>query len=547
MFIDRYYQTECHEVTTDFLFNKKGNGMILAAGGSGKSFLIAMAIKLAVGKWKGNVMVLTHSKELVKQNLKTGCEYWPTGRRFMGVNSESLNCRDYNKKAIFATIKSVYQDAKMFPKLNLLIIDEVHRVQVGKDAGMFQFLIKELLKINPKMRILGYSAQDWREDAGSFIGYTRHHVMNEVIYRIGNAELVAKKYLSPLINKASTIESRPDVSEVPLSQNGEFIEEALEDVVISPDLVTAQIDEIEKYIGDRKIALVFCVTIKHSELVFDELKKRNHKVVTVNHKTLPEDRDQFFAQFDSGEVRLLVNVAIATEGYDNPNIDFIADLAPTNSRGRYMQKDCRGSRVQKATCECGTLSTDLLPCSKCGKEVDRFKKNCFILDCAGNTNIHGSIDELEANSSIIPEKKKTFKFCPHCKEEIATHLKTCPFCKHVFEGQEAERRSSGKDTTSIPILSEPVWMDVHKVQVSKSTKNPRTHIVANLYCDGGIKLFQSIELKKPTQEGMWAIQINHKIPSGTEYCRLKLDRYATKPSKVQVLSEKGNMKIIGVE
>jgi len=545
--IDRYYQTECHEATIDFLLNKKGNGLIVMAGGAGKTVSIAKVIKQAVGEWKANTMVITHNKELVTQNWKTGCKYWPEGRRYMGVNSESLKCRDYNKKAIFATIQSVYRDAISFPKLNLLIIDEVHRVQLGEDSGMFQQFIRDLLKINPKMRILGYSAQDGRHDSGSFVGYTRHHVINEKIYEIGNAELVAKKYLSPLINKASSLSARPDVSGVPVGSNGEFIEDALEDVVISPELVVAQVDGIFECIGDRKTALGFCVTVKHSELVINELKKRGHDAVTVNYKTLHEDRDKYFAQFDSGEVRFFVNVGVAKEGYDNTNIDFIFDLAPTNSQWEYMQKDCRGSRVQKAMCKCGTESTDLLLCSNCGEEVERFKKNCYIFDPAGNINRHGSIDELESNYSIIPDKKKTFKFCPKCKEEISSHLRTCPFCKHVFEGQEIERRSSGKDTTSIPILSEPVWMDVIKIQVSKSTKNPKSHIVANFYCENGVKLFQNIQLNNPTNEENWSTRIDYKITSGTEYCRLKLDRYTTKPKRVQVLSEKGNYKIIGVE
>lgn len=545
--IDRYYQTKCHEVTIDFLLHKKGNGLIVMAGGGGKTVNIAKLIKQAVGEWKANTMVITHNKELVTQNWKTACKYWPEGRRYMGVNSDSLGCRDYNKKAIFSTIQSVYKDAEKFPEFNLLIIDEAHRVQVGEDAGIFQFFIKELLERNPKMRILGYSAQDGRMDSGSFIGYTRHHIFNEVIFRIGSAELTAKKFLSPLINKASLITAKADTSEVPTGPKGEFIEDDLEDVVISHDLVKAQIDEVEKYIGDRKTALGFCVTVKHSELVFNELKKRGHKVVTVDYGTKKEDRETFFAQFDSGEAKFFVNVGIATEGYDNTNIDFMFDLAPTNSYWKQLQKVSRLNRVQKAMCKCGTESTDLLPCSNCGEEVYRFKKNGFILDCAGNTNRHGSIDQIEAATAIIPDKKQTFKFCPNCKEEISTHLRTCPFCKHVFESQEIERRSSGKDTTSIPILSEPVWMNVHKIQVSKSTKNPRSHIVANFYCENGVKLFQNIELKKPTIEESWSTKIDHKITSGTEYCRLKLDRYATKPTKVQVLSEKGNYKIIGVK
>lgn len=542
---DRYYQPKIHEAFVDFVLNKVGNFFLYLCGGAGKTVSIAKMIKQCVEEWKGNVLNITHTQELVMQNYKTACRYWPEGRRFYGINSASLNCRDYNKKAIFGTINSVYRDAGKFPKINLLLIDEAQRVMIGKYAGMYRKLINDLLKLNPKMKIGGLSAQDWREVEGSIIGWSRDHVFNEVIYRITNTELVANKYLTPLVNKASKKEARPDVSQVPIGQNGDFIEDILENVVISKELIKAQVDEIMSTIEDRRCPLIFCLTIKHADLVQNELKSRDQTFVNVNYKTEKEDRKNAFKDFYSYKKKFLINVRVAMVGYDNDRIGHITFLAPWGSLGDYIQGSARGSRVEKVICECGIESNDFWPC-ECGKEVKRFKKDCYICDPAGNISRHGSIDEIEAPDFKIPPKIKTFKKCPECFEEVAKHLKQCPFCKLVFESQEQQRRSSGKDTTSIPILKEPVWMDVSKIQVSKSTKNPRTHIIANFYC-GGAKLLQNIELKNPSPEEKWAVDIEHKIGLGTEYCRMKLDRYAKKPNKVQVLSDHGNLKIIGVQ
>jgi len=543
--IDRYYQPKIHAAFVDFIMNKKGNFFLFLCGGAGKTVSIAKMVKECVGAWKGNVLNVTRSQELVMQNWKMACRYWPEGRRFFGINSASLGCRDYNKKAIFATIKSVYSDAEKLPEINLLLVDEAQDVMIGEDAGMFRELIKGLLKKNPKMRIGGLSAQNWRELSGNIIGWTRNHTFNEIIYRLTNAELVANKYLTPLVNRATSKEVRPDVSNVPIGQNGDFIEDPLENVVLSKELVETQINEMLLTVGERRCPVIFCLNIKHADLVQEALIKRGQSFVNVNYKTEKEDRKKAFEDFYSYKKKFFINVKIAMVGYDNDRIGHLSLLTPWGSLGDYIQGLARGSRVEKVLCECGIESSDFWPC-ECGKEINRFKKDCYVFDPAGNVSRHGSIDEIEAPDFKLPPKVKTFKKCPNCFEEVAMHLRKCPLCKLVFEKQEQIRRSSGKDTTSIPILSEPIWMKIVKIQVSKSTKNPRTHIVANIYCEGGVKLSQNIKLNGPTMEQNWATRIDQKINSGTEYVRLQLDRYAIKPEKVQVISEKGNLKIIGV-
>ncbi len=544
---DRYYQTEAHEAGVEYILKKKGHPFFFMTGGSGKSHQMAKFGKHSISEWKANVMVLAHTKELVRQNYKAFCNCWPEGRRYAGINCASLDCRDYNKKIIYASIQSVYKDAELFPKINCLIIDEAHRVMVGKDAGVYRRFINELLKVNPKMRILGFSAQDWREDSGKFVAWTRHHTFNETVYRLPNSELVARKYLSPLINKASRQEAKPDVSNVPIGESGEFVESLLEDVVLSKELVKAQVDGTLETLGDRVSPLIFCVTIKHADMVYKELISRGETAVNINYKLSSGERDKAFEDFETHKAKFFINVGIAKEGYDNDKIDHISFYAPWNSKGSTLQGCLRGSRVEKVKCSCGELNTDLLPCGSCGKDVKRTKKDCYIFDPAGNINRHGTIDDLEATTSVVPEKVVKFKKCRSCFEKIAVHLKTCPFCGYVFETQDQNRKSSGRDTTSIPVLTAPVWMAVSKIQVSKSTKKPRTNIIANFYC-GEVKLLQNIELKNPTPEEKWAIDlpVKHAI-SGTEYVRLKQDRYATKPTEVLVISDHGNLKIIGVK
>ena len=81
--------------------------------------------------------------------------------------------------------------------------------------------------------------------------------------------------------------------------------------------------------------------------------------------TLPHERDDAIKSFGDGTLRVLVNVAVATEGFDLPDASCIVITRPTMSLALYLQMVGRGLR----------------PKSDGG--------DCLILDLAGNAEIHG--------------------------------------------------------------------------------------------------------------------------------------------------------------
>ena len=65
-FVLRDYQQQASDIAVDFFRSKaKGNGIIIAPTGSGKSLLIADIAR----QLNGNVIVLQPSKEILEQNL----------------------------------------------------------------------------------------------------------------------------------------------------------------------------------------------------------------------------------------------------------------------------------------------------------------------------------------------------------------------------------------------------------------------------------------------------------------------------------------------
>ena len=89
-------------------------------------------------------------------------------------------------------------------------------------------------------------------------------------------------------------------------------------------------------------------------------------------ETKDEERVRLIAGFKNGTLKVLVNVAVATEGFDLPDASCVVITRPTKSLTLYLQMVGRGLRPKE----------------------DR--GNCLILDLAANSEIHGLPEEDRA-------------------------------------------------------------------------------------------------------------------------------------------------------
>ena len=100
--------------------------------------------------------------------------------------------------------------------------------------------------------------------------------------------------------------------------------------------------------GDRK-TLVFTVSVAQAHGVADVLNRhRAGSAAAVDGKTPADERARLFHEYGAGRLQHLVNVGIATEGWDDPStdrpIEIVAVARPTKSRSLYAQMIGRGTR-----------------------------------------------------------------------------------------------------------------------------------------------------------------------------------------------------------
>lgn len=402
----REYQQRSIDQLYDWFRDNKGHPCLVLPTGSGKSHIVAALCKDAVQNWPDTrVLMLTHVKELIEQNAEKMRLHWPNAP--MGIYSASIGKRQLGEAITFAGIQSVRNKSSLLGHIDLCIIDECHLVS-HKDEGGYRTLIKELLEINPAMRVIGLSATPYRLGHGLITD--KPALFDDLIDPVSIEELIYKKFLAPLKSKITHKKLSTDGVH---KRGGEFIESELQAAVDTDDNNESVVDEVIELAGDRKAWLFFCAGVEHAQHVKSVLLGKNITAECVTGETPKAERKRILDEYKAGKIRALTNCDVLTTGFDYPDIDLIAMLRPTMSPSLYVQMAGRGLRPKSHT------------------------DHCLVLDFAGVVETHGPI------TNVKPPKKggsgdgeAPIKVCDLCHEIVHISAEVCPNCGSPFPIKE---------------------------------------------------------------------------------------------------------------
>lgn len=407
----REYQQRSIDQLYDWLSKNKGHPCLVLPTGSGKSHIVAALCKDAVQNWpETRVLMLTHVKELIEQNAEKMRLHWPNAP--MGIYSASIGKRELGEAITFAGIQSVRKRSDEIGHVDLIIIDECHLVS-HKDEGGYRTLIKELIEINPSLRVIGLSATPYRLGHGLITD--KPALFDSLIEPVSIEELIYKKYLAPLRSKITSKKLSTDGVH---KRGGEYIESELQAAVDNDDNNYGVVDEVISLAEDRKAWLFFCAGVDHAYHVRDVLLKRNIVAECITGDTSKSERKRILDEYKAGKIQALTNCDVLTTGFDYPDIDLIAMLRPTLSASLYVQMAGRGLRPKSHT------------------------DHCLVLDFAGVVQTHGPI----TNVNIEDKSKKRgegsgeapVKMCDQCHEILHISVPVCPACSYEFPKEEKE-------------------------------------------------------------------------------------------------------------
>ncbi len=283
---------------------------------------------------------------------------------------------------------------------DLLVIDEAHHAAAdGWTRAIRQW----------PGPIVGMTATPWR--LSEVEGFS--HLFDELCCGPQVADLQALGSLCDAQVLMPPPEQR--ISGGAVDRTGDFTEAGIEQANRDrAGIMTAGALEFWQKRANGRPTIAYAVSVSHAHNLASVFNEAGIPSAVILGDTGREERDAAIAGFRDGSIKTLVNVAVATEGFDLPDASCIIIARPTMSLALYLQMAGRGLR----------------PKDDGG--------NCLILDLAANSVTHGLPEEYR-EWSLQPRGKRSegdapVVWCPTagCGTAAAASSHRCPACGHEF-------------------------------------------------------------------------------------------------------------------
>ena len=511
----RYYQQEAISAIYDHLRGVTTNPCAVLPTGAGKTPCIATICNDVVTHWSGRVLVLAHVRELIEQASKTIGGMFPD--LDTGVYSAGLKSRDTANAVILAGIQSVANRACELGKFDIILVDEVHMIPVSGE-GQYRTFLNDALVVNPKLRVIGLTATPFRLTTGMICG--PNNMLNQIVYEVGVRELIEKGYLCNLKSKSG--------KEIANTENlkkrgGEFIQKDIGTLMDHDDLVQSACTEVVSMTKERDGVLIFAASIEHGEHITNTLRNMGEGCEFVHGELSTGARNHIISKFKDRQVKYVVNVMVLTVGFDAPHISCVVLLRPTASCGLLYQMIGRGLRLHDS------------------------KKDCLVLDYAGNIERLGPIDNLKPVDKATGkgEGEAPQKTCPNCREIVHASLRECVECGSAFPEPEIKH---DEYASIAPVLSAPpeeynvqdisYWH--HQPRDEKKTPSLKVEykIGFNLHKCEWVCL-EHKGFPKEKADDWWRARTHAPIPATIDEAILLIDKYQMRKTNTITVDENG--------
>jgi len=283
------------------------------------------------------MLVLAHRAELLEQAKEKILASNP----HLTVEIEQADRKAGHADVVVASVATLGRNNTPrileYPKdyFKAIIIDEAHHAAAQSYRRVIDYFNSPY--------ILGVTATPQRSDSTRLTD-----VFQEIVYYKSIQDLIEDGWLSPLVGYR--VKTKTDITKVEI-QHGEYNQSQLEDEINNPERNACIVASYNNLANATK-AIVFAAGVDHAQSLFSAFAKNGTSVRIILGTTPPEERAQILSDFKSGEVMVLINVGVLTEGFDEPSLQTIIIAKPTRSTLLYTQIVGRGTRLFEGKPHC---------------------------------------------------------------------------------------------------------------------------------------------------------------------------------------------------
>ena len=295
-----------------------------------------------------------------------------------GASKVSPDC--LSASAFYVPIKAVsiqwlskhYDEIEEEP--GMIVIDEAHHALAKTYKGMWDRF--------PKAKFLGLTATPCRLNGKGFTD-----LFDVLVQSWSVPEFISKGRLATydfVSIKSDGVTQRLIDSLQKRGADGDYQNKEMDMLLNKKPSIERLYQSLEEFGKDRK-GIVYAINISHAQKITKLYQENGVKAIAIDSKTPATERQQDIEAFKKGDIQVLVNVDIFSEGFDCPDVEFVQLARPTLSLAKYLQMVGRGLRVAKG------------------------KKNCVIIDNVGLYRVFGLPSQVWNWNAMFEGKLKIGK------------------------------------------------------------------------------------------------------------------------------------------
>ncbi|MEU3318882.1 DEAD/DEAH box helicase [Streptomyces sp. NPDC006785] len=371
-FTPRPYQVKAIDALTAGWAASDNNRLaVVLPTGAGKTVVFANLISGMLNQLNGRrALVIAHSKELIDQAAEKIRAVRPDLR--VGIVKAQFNDH-HDVDIIVASIQTlaVERRRKAIQDIGLIIVDECHHA-----AARTYMETLEHFGAWRGVPVAGFTATMTRQNGGLA------EVWEEVVFTLDILDMIRDGYLVDVSGKRVVVEGL-NLDKVK-TRNGDLADGQLGQALDDSGAADVVADAYKEFASDRP-GVVFAPTVATAQTMADAFNDAGIKAATIWGDMPKEARQTALKWYENGDVQVLTNCMVLTEGFDAPWTSCVVIARPTKSPGLYCQMVGRGLRLHDG------------------------KQNALVLDVLGASTRHklASIVDLTGRQVSTPEEGKS--------------------------------------------------------------------------------------------------------------------------------------------
>lgn len=309
---------------------------IILPTGTGKTACTIMAIQ-KYREQNPNIKVLwgAHREELIDQAFNEFKSLIPDANTQIEM---AANRAEADADIVVGSVQTLHRNRKNIKNFmpDLVVIDEWHHYDEKNKT------YHGLRERYDEAKFLGLTATPYRFSGGDL-------PLGETLIEMDIGTAVRHNYLVP--PNPTVLKTNVSLANVS-TRAGDFAINELSAAVNVQDRNEMIAKRIISTVRDEgRKGILYAVDVAHSKAMCNLLRKEV-RVGEVYGETDKEERRELMKQIRAGDIDVLCNNLVCTEGFDVPHIGFVCIARPTKSLGLYTQMMGRGLRLSDGKSDC---------------------------------------------------------------------------------------------------------------------------------------------------------------------------------------------------